>query len=173
MNWAHTIAEESKYLSHAEVDLIQKLALKLPPNAACVNLGCGPGTSVIALLEARPDLACYSIDFKPSKRLDQFVRAGIEDRVVEFVGNSHTVLWEYGKIDWLFVDTNHDLASVNAEIEHWLPYTCGQVLFHDYTDVMGARNWRDVQQAVDTWAKERKPIALVDSLIVFDMRVYD
>lgn len=167
--WAHIVAEESKYLSHREVSLIQVLAPSLPPRAVCVNLGCGPGTSIVALLEVRRDLEVYSIDYLSTKKLDQFKRSGVSERVIEIVDSSHNVVWDNGLIDWLFIDTEHRLEEITKEIQHWLPYARGQVLFHDYNDTMGAKHWNGVQEAVNAWAGERKPLAMADSLIVFDL----
>lgn len=170
--WAHRIAESAKYLSHAEVDLLVSLAHQLPEHAVCLNLGAGAGTSIIALLETRPDLVCYSVDTNPEMGFGWLREAGVLDRVIELQGDSQTMIWDKGEIDWLCIDASHDVASVTADITNWLLYACGYVMFHDYGDYWGTDMGAEVREAVDVWAKGRLPIALVDSLIVFDVRMY-
>ena len=173
MNWAHRIADSAKQMSHAEIDLIEYLAKTLPVDAVCVNIGTGPGTSVLALLETRPDLVCFAVDNRAEKASDMFKTAGVYERVVELVGDSQTLKWEFGKIDWLCIDGDHYYQGVSADIANWTPHAQGLVLFHDYNDTMSAACWREVKKAVDEWSKERQPIALADSLIVFSVRRND
>jgi predicted O-methyltransferase YrrM len=157
-------------MSRVEVDLIIRLAQHLPADAVCVNIGTGPGTSIIALLEARPDLVCIAVDLRPGIGYDTLKKAGVADRVIERVGDSQTMAWGLGGIDWLCIDGDHYYGSVAADIANWTPHARGLVLFHDYTNAMGAALWDNVQQAVNEWAGERQPLALADSLIAFDLR---
>lgn len=169
MNWAHKVAEEAGQMSHAEIDLIESLARQLPNDAICVNIGTGPGTSVIALLETRPDLVCIAVDNHAGMGLGRFIEAGISDRVVELIGDSQTMKWAFGEIDWLCIDGDHRYAGVKADIANWTPHARGLVLFHDYNDTMHAARWREVKMAVDEWVGEGEPIAMADSLIVFSV----
>lgn len=168
--FAHRVAESAKYMSHNEVDLLITLAKQLPANAMCVNLGAGVATSIIALLETRPDLVCYSVDTQSEMGFGWLREAGILDRVIELQGDSQTMTWDKGLIDWLCIDASHDVASVTADITNWMFYARGYVMFHDYGDYWGTDKGAEVREAVDVWAKGRLPIALVDSLIVFDLR---
>lgn len=157
-------------MSHAEIYLIEYLAKSLPAEAVCVNIGTGPGTSILALLETRPDLTCFAVDNHAEVAAETFREAGVSDRVIELLGNSQTMDWKSGGIDWLCVDGDHYYAGLSADIKNWTPHARGLVLFHDYNDSMGAALWRDVARAVDEWAGERQPIALADSLVVFSVR---
>lgn len=169
MNWAHRIAEEAKEMSHAEIDLIEYLAKQLPNDATCVNIGTGPGTSIIALLETRPDLICMAIDNHAGMGQANFERANVDDRVVEIVKDSQTMTWEFGDIDWLCIDGDHRYDGLKADIANWTPHARGLVMFHDYNESMGAARWREVKRAVDEWVGEGEPIAMADSLIVFSV----
>ena len=170
MNHAHKVADDAGQLSHAEVDLIEYLATLLPPDAVCVNIGTGPGTSIIALLETRPDLVCVAVDNHVDMGRGKFDEAGVTDRVIERVGDSQTMQWNMGGIDWLCIDGDHRYAGIAADIANWTPHARGFVLFHDYNDSMGAGRWREVMRAVDEWAGEGLPFAQADSLIVFNVR---
>lgn len=59
---AHTVSEWLGYLSHTEIEVLQRLAQSLPRSPVVVNIGAGGGTSGLALLEARPDLYLVTID---------------------------------------------------------------------------------------------------------------
>lgn len=154
-------------MSHAEVDLIEKLARQLPPDAVCVNIGTGPGTSIVALLETRPDLVCICVDIDEGKGHSQLHEAEVKERTIELVGNSQTMHWAHDAIDWLCIDGDHQYAGLKADIDNWTPHARGIVLFHDYNETMGAARWQEVKRAVDEWRQGRDPIALVDSLIAF------
>lgn len=172
MTYAHQVVDNAGQMSHVEIDLIARLAARLPIGATCVNIGTGPGTSIIALLEARPDLALLAIDNREDMGRDAFRAAGVDDRVIECVGDSQTMIWYFGGIDWLCIDGDHRYEGIKADIANWTPHARGLVLFHDYNDTMGAAMWRDVQRAVDEWAGGRKPIDLADSLIAFEVSGY-
>lgn len=170
MNWARHVAESFGQMSHAEIALIEYLARQLPKDAVCVNIGTGPGTSIIALLETRKDLICFAVDDHQGIGEAQLKQASVSDRVVELWGDSHTLKWEYGAIDWLCIDGDHSYAGLSADIANWLPHVRGLVLFHDYNDTMKASRWREVKRAVDEWAGERQPVDIADSLIAFNVR---
>src|SRR5512135_2928369 len=99
--WAHRVVDEAGQMSHAEIGLIEYLAKQLPNDAVCVNIGTGPGTSILALLETRPDLICIAVDNHKDMAVGKFIEAGIDERVVEMIGDSQTMKWEFGDIDWL------------------------------------------------------------------------
>lgn len=170
MNHAHRIAEDSKQMSHAEIDLIERLAKQLPADAVCVNIGTGPGTSIVALLETRPDLVCICVDIDRGKGHTQLREAEVKERTIELVGDSQVMQWGQGGIDWLCIDGDHRYQGLSADIANWTPHARGLVLFHDYNDTMGAARWKEVRRAVDEWSSGRKPIALADSLIAFNLR---
>lgn len=164
---SYEIAAGIGYLYRDEVTLIKDLSYRILSNACCVNIGAGAGTSIIALLEENPALHLYSIDIDLHNGVPQFTQAGMLDRITLLIGDSKTIAWEYGEIDWLFIDGDHSKEGIEGDIAVWSPRMRegGIVLFHDYN----SPNWSDVQVAVDTWGRDHKQIAQVDTLVAFEV----
>lgn len=166
---AHRIAQGIGYMTHAEVELIHQLAPRVPPNATCVNIGCGAATSIIALLEYRPDLYLYSVDIDEYNGMSQLAQAGILSHIVKVIGDSKQVEWNGGPIDYLFVDGCHEEECIRGDIAAWLPRmkVGGIMLFHDY----GSVNWDAVQRVVDEYAQafDWKMLEHADTLIAFQL----
>jgi hypothetical protein len=68
----------------------------------------------------------------------------------------------------VFIDGDHSYEGCKADIEMWTPHIRheGIVAIHDYDPVM----WQSVVKATDDMMKDHVQIALVDSLIVFELR---
>ena len=138
---ALSLSKEFRMMSPPEVVLLQDCAMQLPSAPVVVNIGAGPGTSAVAVLEVRKDAFIFSVDHKlePRERtaLD---KTGLskEHRVWRVLGDSSKVglFWPY-PIDLCFVDGAHHDSAVIADIEAWKPKVKpgGFMLFHDYKNV--------------------------------------
>ena len=178
---SYRLASSFGYLTHAEVTLIKDLAKYIQPNGLCVNIGAGSGTSIIALLEERPDLMVYSVDLTDNGQA-QFREAGMEQRIIPIIGDSKQIdfsLYSTEPISWLFVDGGHLEFEILGDIYKWIPRMKhgGIVLFHDYD----SPNWSDVKRVVDGFSqmtpsmKNRyiwRHIGTVDTLIAFEIFHY-
>lgn len=162
---AYRLADGIGYLTHDEIDLIHQVAKDLPQDAVCLNVGTGAATSIIALLEVRPELHVHCVDINVENGLSQFREANIVDNITQHIGASQTMTWAHGSIDYAFIDGGHLKAEIQGDIANWMPHMKkgGVILFHDY----GGKYWSDVKTVVDAWAKKKKPIGHADTLIAF------
>lgn len=178
---SYRLASSFGYLTYAEVTLIKDLVRYIPSNGVCVNIGAGSGTSIIALLEERPDLVVYSVDLTDNGQA-QFREAGMEQRIIPIIGDSKQIdfsLYSTEPISWLFVDGGHLEFEILGDIYKWIPRMKhgGIVLFHDYD----SPNWSDVKRVVDGFSRMIpsmenryiwRHIGTVDTLIAFEIFHY-
>lgn len=179
---AYDIAIGIGYLTVREVQGLKQIAGLLPHHAHCVNIGSGAGTSVIALLEARPDVYVYDIDLSLENGLQQLVETGWidSDHLIRIEGDSKIIglKWSNGKIDWLFIDGDHSEAGIRGDYMAWLPHMRrgGYVLVHDYApyptdhELAGVQYWPDVPRVTDEIMLPFEIVMDVDRLRVFKMR---
>lgn len=163
--YSYRLCDGIAYLTRNEVDLIKEMARLLPPDAVCCNIGAGAATSIIALLEERPELYVYSIDIDPDNGMSQLHESGFISRIIQIVGDSKKVEWQYGKIDYTFVDGEHSYEGILGDIRAFLPRMAenGIMLFDDYADI----HWSSVKQIVDLYAGKWEQLGYVDNLIAF------
>jgi len=182
MRTAYELSDWQGYLTHNEIDEIQKCVRELfvQYRPIAVNIGAGGGTSTIAMLEQDSRIVVFSIDIAAAGqetvtnehlRLDE---CGPEyvGRVKRIWGDSKMVgkNWPV-KVDLVFVDGDHTLEGCAGDIEAWADHirSGGYMLFHDY----GSPNWPGVAQAVDSMMGVYEElgavqkIKLVDSLMVY------
>lgn len=82
------------------------------------------------------------------------------------VGNSDAcaIAWQWGPIDFLFIDGDHSWEGATADIKAWLPHVVkgGIILFHDYDSILG------VTKAIHDAIEEKliEPIKKVGSLLI-------
>lgn len=119
-----------------------------------VNIGVLWGCSLHCLRAGAPHAQLIGVDlFQPDL---------VGDPGAEIIIGDSTRVWEwFGRpIHLLFVDGDHNYASVKADIAGWTPRVVsgGMVAFHDYAprmeDVCVRPHIRGVRQAVDEWASE-------------------
>lgn len=157
---AFDIAVGIGFLTVNEVKAIKEIAKRLPHDAVCVNIGSGAGTSVIAVLEERGDIALYDIDLNLAHGAQQLAEEGYREdaRLHRVQGDSAAVGRDFpGYVDYLFVDGDHFAPGVRADCEAWLPHlrTGAYVLFHDYHpypadhELAGVDYWPDVRIVAD------------------------
>lgn len=170
------------YLTVREVQGLKEIARLLPPHARCVNIGSGAGTSVIALLEERPDVYVHDIDLSLENGLPQLIETGWleNDHLMRIEGDSQIVglKWGQGKIDWLFIDGDHSEAGIRGDYAAWLPHVTrgGYVLVHDYAsypsdhDLAGVQYWPEVPRVTDEVMSPFAVVMDIDRLRVFRMR---
>lgn len=182
---AHQVVEHVGYLTHNEVDALHTIARSLRPNALCVNIGAGAGTSTLALLEARFDIEVYSVD------IDAGALSGELSRLREsgqfLVHRHHQVLMPSASfglrfaphaLDFVFVDGAHDGPGVRADIEVFVPRvrSGGWIAFHDYWPypanhaLAGMDYWPDVRAVVNETMGDHKMVMDADRMRVFEVR---
>lgn len=148
------------FLYMEEAELLMKTADKLGIDAVVVNIGAGVGTSALAIIEQRPDLAkaFYTIDMRNDdnpfggllNERNAFNNAGMTHMLpVQINSDSSTagLKWDKGEVDFLIIDADHTYDGLVKDINAWVPLLAvgGFVAFHDYErDV-----WPDVKMAVD------------------------
>lgn len=135
---AEKIARNHGMMSIGEVELLKGLVSNLPQKPIAVNIGSGAGTSVVAILETRPDVFCFDVDIVAQETARRMIDAsGLrdEDRYAFILGKS----WKVGRnwpfpIDLLFIDGAHTEDAVRRDIAAWLDKVNpgGFVAFHDY-----------------------------------------
>jgi len=134
---AYALTDGSEPMSHAEIDLLFKLAASLGPNPIIVNIGAADGVSTLAFLEACADAFVFSVDIGecPQERAN-VEAAGLDvARVVRLLGRSQDIGKEFPyEADLVFVDGGHDYDSVKGDIESWAwrVKPKGVLAFHDY-----------------------------------------
>lgn len=166
---AERIAVGIGYMTLDEVDLIHQLAPSVPKEATCVNVGCGAATSIIALLEYRPDLYMFSVDINEENGMSQLEQAGLMSHIYKVIGDSKTVNWPGAPINWWFCDGGHEEFEIRGDIEAWLPRMGYDaiLLFHDY----GSVAWPSVKTVVDEYAARLgwQLLGHADTLIAFKL----
>jgi predicted O-methyltransferase YrrM len=170
---ARDLARAFGFLYEGEVYALHVLALSLPEGAKIVNIGAGSGTSALAMLEARPDLAqnFYTIDISEGGPLggmqnekNAFANAGLPFSHHQILGDSKVIKWANGPVDFCFIDGDHSREGVRGDIKTWMSRVLpgGLLAFHDYQrDV-----WPEVQLAVDEMTAHCCHVLTVDTLKV-------
>ena len=131
------LCETHGMLIWKEAQILKKCASMLSKNPVIINIGAGAGTSVVAILEERPDAFIFSVDKEPA--LDECINilaCGMDlTRCVRLLGES----WEVGRnfpysVNMVFVDGDHETKVVEQDIITWLPkiISGGIMAFHDY-----------------------------------------
>jgi predicted O-methyltransferase YrrM len=148
------------FLYMEEAELLMYIADKLKQNAVVVNVGAGVGTSSLAIIEQRPDLAktFYTVDIRDDdnpfggllNERNAFHNAKMDNLLpAQIKGDSSTVgmQWDKGEIDLLIIDAEHLYDGVVKDINAWTPHLAvdGFLAFHDYE----RDKWPDVKTAVD------------------------
>lgn len=141
-----------------EESFLYSLALTLPPNANCINIGAGAGTSSCALIRAGAGVASIDIDPKmfyaeresierqklPLTKLFQILKPS-EDAAKSFVNDS---------ADLVFIDGVHSFEGVSKDLELYAPKLKpgGLLVCHDFNDP----RQKEVTRAIKAWAKIHK-----------------
>ncbi len=134
---AYALSDGNEPMSHAEIDLLFKLAASLGPNPVIINIGAADGVSTVAMLEACADAFVFSADIGecPQERAN-VEAAGLDaTRVARLLGRSQDIGKEFSyEADLVFVDGGHDYDSVKGDIESWAwrVKPGGVLAFHDY-----------------------------------------
>jgi predicted O-methyltransferase YrrM len=180
---AHSVVDWTGYLTHQEVDELQRLAQLLPDNPVVVNIGAGNGTSGLAFMEARKDLHLFTIDIQ--KESSPYGCLAGEEAVFKsagFWGNPrHTQIhgdskeigrqWDHGPVDLVFVDGGHQEHEARGDITIWLAHLRpgGVMSVHDYEKIEKA--WIGVNKAVKALLiGVHQQVSHVDTLISFRVK---
>lgn len=179
---AEALSKAFGYMSIREVREIEKFVRSFKNAPIVVNIGAGPGTSSLAVVETRPDSIVYTIDCSQGGPL-----GGLENEIhafkdtglnlpIQILGDSKTVgaVWK-DDIDFLIVDGDHSESGIRGDIAVWLPHLKekGIVSFHDYNPKAF-----DVKRVIDEifaldhpLGKTFVKISKVDLLISFRKKV--
>lgn len=167
------------YHEPMDVVTLQNLARRLPLHAIVVNIGVGFGTSILAMLEARPDLFIFAIDSRYQDTGDGYgMTSGIANleksglgvlrRVAFILGRSQDVgaNWPF-KVNMVFVDGSHIKSEVLADIATWKDKILkgGLLAFDDY----GKPICPGVKLAVDEAMAGCEPLTVQGDIIVFEV----
>jgi predicted O-methyltransferase YrrM len=152
----------SNQLSHGiaslqldEAALLYRLARRVSPGAAVVEIGRFKGGTTLMLASALPEGAqVWSYDLHVAIRDDltgpqldaelqsALERYGLTDRVHLVVGDSRTAEPPPRVAELMFVDGDHTYEGARADYERWRELVApgGHMLFHDAVDVGGYGN---------------------------------
>ena len=137
------------FLKIEEAELLMQTAEKLKVNAMVVNIGAGVGTSALAVIEQRPDLAklVFTIDARDDdnpfggllNERNAFRNANMTNLLPNQIKSDSStagLAWEKGNIDLLIIDADHTYEGVVKDINAWIPHLVinGFVAFHDYNN---------------------------------------
>lgn len=154
------LVEAFGFLKMDEAQLLMDVADSLATGSIVVNVGAGAGTSALAIIEQRPDLAVtfYTVDMRDDdnpfggmlNELHAFQNAKLEHLLPNQIkGDSSTIghAWDKGEIDFLIIDADHTRQGLMKDIEAWLPHLAigGFVAFHDYASPA----WQEVYGVIE------------------------
>lgn len=169
------------YLTLNEAQLLMDIADKMPAGSIVANVGAGVGTSALAVVEQRNDLAqtLYTIDHRDDdnpfggllNERHAFENAGMIDLLPnQILGDSSDVgrSWQHGKIDFLIIDADHTAEGLTNDIDAYVSHLsdAGYIAFHDYDK----DKWQDVFDVVNKHFVNNEDFELVktvDTMIVF------
>lgn len=139
-----------------EAALLFRLARRVPPDGAAVEIGRFKGGSTFLLASAladgaelwsydlhvalRADLSGPQLDSELTAALDRY---GLRDRVHLVVGDSRVVEPPPRAPALVFVDGDHTYEGARADYERWSRFVApgGHLLFHDAVDAGGYGNF--------------------------------
>jgi len=166
---SYSLSDTYGMFARAEIEALKKTVRQLPDDSIAIVLGAGPGTTTLAILEARDDIVVYSIDIVDSYSERLHATAGKSiDRLHQVRCDSALAGHSWDQpIDLLLVDAFHTYDAVKADNAAWLPHLKdrGIAWYHDY----GTSNemYAEVKRAVDEDMARQMKIAQVCSSIAF------
>lgn len=195
MTTAADVQRAFHYLFPAELPALKMLAIQLPANPLVINIGAGSGTSGLAFMESRPDLALVTVDIENNDSpLGSLYSERHVMRAAGF-GDQHDVRWSQLHMDsklaghtWpmsgernpnmVFIDGDHSYEGCKGDIEAWLQHIVpgGIIAVHDYAkhniapnpDGPHPQDWPGVTSAVHELLIPNFELVLhVDSLVAF------
>ena len=136
------------YLTDDEIALLQRVAASLPKGAVVVNIGAGVGTSALAVIEERNNLAktFYTIDNREHHHFGGLQNERNAFKVAEMTqllpqqikGDSKQIgkEWKGASVDFLIIDGDHTYDGCHGDMKAWEPHLKegALVAIHDYSD---------------------------------------
>jgi predicted O-methyltransferase YrrM len=100
------------------------------------EIGTGPGWSSIALALVEPGREIVSFDVEPraAERYARLVPRSVRERIRFILGEGAGGAAEGPEVDFVFIDSSHQLEETVATFEAWRPKlrSPATVVFHDY-----------------------------------------
>lgn len=143
-----------------EAETLRALALAAPaPNARIADLGCGPGASAVALLQALPQATVHACDLHAPYVQEVRRRAeaiGAADRLDAQVGDMAKPHLAPGSVDLIWSEAAIYNIGVETALTAWRPYLApgGRVVFSEVVRLKAPMSAR----AETMWAAEYPPM---------------
>lgn len=163
---AEALALSRNFLTVADVELLKRCARTLPRSytVQVIDLGCGSGTTALAILEAHPraDVVSYDISQDNLNWTEELLkRCGYIDRWQGYRVDAVSAAqgWIGSKVDAVMLDASHLYQETLAELKAWVPLVRrrGWVWCHDYQGDGGmAEGENGVRRAVDEYVSENQ-----------------
>jgi predicted O-methyltransferase YrrM len=121
-----------------EIEVLNKLASKVPENGMIVEIGTAQGGSALLFYRATKgkNISIYSCDIAPSPQAFTTLKGTgvqiVKKSSVQFAREWPNVVDR--QIDFLFIDGSHTFEAVYLDFHSWVKYMKpnGLLVFHDY-----------------------------------------
>ena len=104
-----------------------------------IELGTLLGATLTYVVESCPNITMIAIDVEPVVEMFRIKTGGYEDRVLLLVGKTNVVIKHWhnlgaGKVDFVWVDADHEYRQVKKDVFNFLPLINdgGFIGGHDY-----------------------------------------
>lgn len=152
------VRDAFRYLFEAELPALKALVRRLPANPLVINIGSGSGTSGLAILESRPDVALITIDITDLS--SPFGCLEAERDVIKRAGLSHKAgsYWRQilgDSIDiglmWSDIITQQEVRSDLPSDQHGRFYRQADMVFVD-----GDHSYEHAKEDIEIWLTNLK-----------------
>lgn len=130
-----------------EVETLLELAKRLPPQPTIRETGTLVGKSACSWALATGGTV-YTVEYNDNlaETRSNIARLGLSDRIFLERGDSTKVPWDQ-MVDVVWLDSNHDHATIIKELRKYSPYARKLICGHDYNHP----DYPDVRTTVDAW----------------------
>lgn len=160
--YAEDLAASRNFLTQEDVRLLKLLASKVDKRLqrpSVADVGCGSGTTGLAILETLPQAVVFSYDTSPDAVYWTGVamgNAGVMDRWVGTVMDSVEAAndFEDHSLSLVMLDASHLYEATRDELQAWAPKVAkrGWLWCHDYLGDGGLPGTNGVRRALDEFA---------------------
>jgi len=152
---AKTLSEAFGLITLEELVLLKKVVSTLDTRPVIMNVGTGRGTTLLGILEVRPQAHIITVDIAVTNAKQYLDEAEFGSADVTFVLKDSTQAaedWKDEEVDLLIIDADHIQEKAAADIAAWVPSVKigGHVLVHDYGEAWPM--WQNVKKVTDAYA---------------------